>query len=194
MSASALLQAEDSALIVIDVQDNFTCKLEAAQSQSMLERIVWLIGVAHWLNIPLLTTVEDLPNAGGPSHVVAEALPPNTPIFNKMIFSLAHQPDILAEVERLQRRTLVLVGLETDVCVLQSALGLLELGCRVAVITDATGSPGTAHASGLARMQAAGVVMTDTKGIFYEWVRTVEASRRFEAECAHLPMPSGLVL
>lgn len=194
MPVPLLIQAEDSALIVIDVQDNFTGKLEAAQSQSLLERVVWLIGVAHWLNIPLLITVEDLPNAGGPSKAVAEALPPNTPIFNKMIFSLAHQPDILAAVENLQRRTLVLVGLETDVCVMQSALGLLELGYRVAVITDATGSPGTAHASGLARMQAAGVLMTDTKGIFYEWVRTVEASRRFEAECAHLPVPRGLVL
>lgn len=194
MSASALLQAEDSALIVIDVQDNFTCKLEAEQSQSMLERIVWLIGVAHWLDIPLLITVEDLPRVGGPAHAVAQALPPNTPIFNKMVFSLAHQPNILAEVERLQRRTLVLVGQETDVCVLQSALGLLELGYRVAVITDATGSPGAAHAFGLARMQAAGVVLADTKVIFYEWVRTVEASRRFEAECPHLPLPSGLVL
>lgn len=194
MSASALLQAEDSALIVIDVQDNFTCKLEAEQSQSMVERIVWLIGVARWLDIPLLITVEDLPRVGGSAHAVAQALPPHTPLFNKMVFSLAHQPDILAEVKRLQRGTLVLVGQETDVCVMQSALGLLELGYRVAVITDATGSPGAAHASGLARMQAAGVVLTDTKGIFYEWVRTVEASRRFEAECAHLPLPSGLVL
>jgi len=194
MPASALLQAEDSALVVIDVQDNFTCKLEAAQSQSLLERVAWLIGVARWLKIPLLVTVEDLPRAGGPSREVVQALPPNTPIFNKMIFGLAHQPDILAAVESLQRRTLVLVGLETDVCVMQSALGLLERGYRVAVITDATGSPGVAHASGLARMQAAGVLVTDAKGLFYEWVRTVEASRRFEAECAHLPVPVGLVL
>jgi nicotinamidase-related amidase len=194
VSASALLQAEDSALIVIDVQDNFTCKLEAEQSQRLLERVAWLIGVAQWLKIPVLVTVEDLPRAGGPSPEVVQALPPNTPIFNKMIFSLAHQPDILAAVERLQRRTLVLVGLETDVCVMQSALGLLERGYRVAVITDATGSPGAAHASGLARMPAAGVLMTDTKGLFYEWVRTVEASRCFEAECAHLGVPSGLVL
>lgn len=194
MSASALLQAEDSALIVIDVQDNFTCKLEAAQSQSLLERAAWLIGVAQWLKIPVLVTVEDLPRASGPSPEVVKAINASALVFNKMVFSLAHQPDILAAVERLQRRTLVLVGLETDVCVLQSALGLLELGYRVAVITDATGSPGTAHASGLARMQAAGVLMLETKGLYYEWVRTVEASRRFEAECAHLGVPVGLVL
>ena len=52
---------------------------------------------------------------------------------------------------RSGRKTAVLVGLETDVCVAHSALGLLGHGYQVAVVADATGSPGTAHGFGLER-------------------------------------------
>jgi hypothetical protein len=50
------------------------------------------------------------------------------------------------------------------------------------VISDATCSPGESHAAGLARLRDAGAVITDTKGLFYEWMRTVERSRRFDQE------------
>ena len=94
-----------------------------------------------------------------------------------MIFGLGEQPDILAEVAKTGRKTIVLVGLETDVCVTHSALSLMSRGYRVAIVTDATASPGDAHLAGLARMRDAGAILTNTKGLFYEWMRTVERSR-----------------
>jgi len=194
MRRCGLIDADDSVLLVVDVQDNFTCKLEPSQSRALLERVCWLIGVARWLHIPILVTVEDLGAVGGPSPQVSEVLPPGTPVLNKMVFGLADQPDILAHVAQTGRRTAVLVGLETDVCIMQSALGLLAHGFFPVVVSDATGSPGDAHAAGLARLRDAGVLVTHTKGLFYEWMRTVERSRRFEAECAALGVPPGLVL
>jgi nicotinamidase-related amidase len=189
-----LIEADDSIFIAVDVQNNFTRKLEAAQSHSLLERICWLVGVANWLRIPIIVTVEDMKLAGGPSPELQKALTPQVSIIDKMVFGLADQPDILTEIQRAGRKTTVLVGLETDVCVLQSALGLMSRGYRVAVVSDATCSPGESHAVGLARMRDAGVIITNTKGLFYEWMRTVERARRFEIECGTLKLPGGLVL
>ena len=86
---------------------------------------------------------------------------------------LADQLDILDAVVATGRRTAVLVGLEADVCVAQSAIGLLGRGYRVAVVADATASPAGGTATGLDRIRSAGGLVTATKGLFYEWTRTV---------------------
>lgn len=64
------------------------------------------------------------------------------------MFGLAGQPDILEAVQRTGRRTAILIGLETDVCITHSALGLLDRGHRVAVVEDAVARPRMASASG----------------------------------------------
>jgi nicotinamidase-related amidase len=96
-----------------------------------------------------------------------------------MIFGLAADPDILNAVQSTNRRTPILLGLETDVCVAQSAIGLLKKGYQVVVLEDAVGAPGKAHQYGLARMRGAGVLISNVKSLFYEWLRTVENSRNF---------------
>jgi nicotinamidase-related amidase len=97
-------------------------------------------------------------------------------------------------VQQTGRKTAVLIGLETDVCVLHSAIGLLEKGYRVAVIADATGSPVPGHEMGLDRMQRAGVVVVNMKGLFYEWLRTIDAIHRFHREHPEMREESGVVL
>ena len=101
-----------------------------------------------------------------------------------MVFGLAGQPSILDEVTRTGRNEFVLVGMETDVCVAHSAIGLMGLGFRVAVIDDATASPPPHHEYGIARVRGAGAVITSVKGIYYEWVRdlaTMHATPRSAA-------------
>jgi nicotinamidase-related amidase len=112
-----------------------------------------------------------------------------------MVFGLAADPGITADIEATGRKTAVLVGLETDVCVTHSALGLLERGYRVVVLADATGSPGTAHNFGLQRMRAAGVILSSVKSIFYEWIRTVPAAQALEEEAGgEIEPPMGIIL
>jgi nicotinamidase-related amidase len=113
---------------------------------------------------------------GGVSTAVGAKLSPDTPVYNKMVFGLVDNPEILQVVENTNRKTAILVGLETDVCIAHSAIGLLGLGYKVAVVADAVGSPGEAHQYGLARMEAAGVMLTNLKSLYYEWVRTVKRS------------------
>ena len=171
-----LIDYEDSVLIVIDVQDSFLAKLPVLENRFLVSRIGWLVQVAAALDIPLVVTAEDIPNMGGVSTGIEAKLPPDLQVYNKMIFGLVDNPEILGAVKAAGRKTAILVGLETDVCIAHSALGLLGLGYQVAVVADATGSPGDAHQYGLQRMQAAGVVITSIKSLYYEWVRTVKHS------------------
>jgi nicotinamidase-related amidase len=188
-----LLDPTDCILIAIDIQDAFLDKLPAAESKLLLNRACWLVSVAHWLNIPLIVTAEELPSQPLAAQLM-QALPANTPVYNKLSFGLAYQPDILDAVNQTPRSTAVLIGLETDVCVAQSALGLIDLGYQVAVVADATGSPDPGHQIGLNRMQAAGAIVVSTKSLFYEWMRTVDHISRFHAENPAMRNVAGITL
>jgi len=191
----ALLDVDDCLLIIIDVQPPFLDKLPREDSQLLRNRICWLIGVAGWLHVPLVVTAEDSAREGGVDPQVARALPVGVQVHNKIVFDLAADPAIMAAVAQSGRKTAVLVGLETDVCVAHSALGLLGHGYQVAVVADATGSPGTAHGFGLERAADAGALITSVKSLFYEWMRTVERARKFRTATARtLAIPDGVRL
>jgi len=192
MKSSSLLDVTDCLLIAIDVQPSFVRKENKAENNALLGRMCWVIKVANWLNVPLVVTAEDIPRTGNICEEVAQLLPQGIHIFNKMTFSLAAQNDILQAVEQTKRKSAVLIGYETDVCVTHSALDLIDIGYRVAVVADATGSPGGAHQTGLARIRNAGGIIVSAKSLYYEWVRTVETALAFEA--AGIPTPEGIIL
>ena len=192
MTNSSMLEVNDSLLIVIDVQSSFVIKENREDNNPLLQRMCWVIRVANWLNVPLVVTAEDIPHSGNISDEVAQILPPNTKIYNKMIFGLAAQADILEAVQMTQRKTAVIIGYETDVCVTHSALGLMDLGYKVVIVTDATGSPGDAHQIGLERIRGAGGIIVSAKSLYYEWIRTVEKSIAFEK--SGIPTPKGMIL
>ncbi len=194
MPIRSLIAAEASILIVIDVQPAFLRKLAPAEADPLRQRIGWLIEVAMWLAIPLIITAEDIPHEGSIDTQIVRCLPPTTPVYNKMSFDLTAEPAILAAVKSTQRNTAILVGLETDVCVAQSALGLLANDYQIAVVADATGAPGTAHSFGLERVRQAGGTIIGVKGLFYEWLRTVEQAHRFRKERPQLGAPAGIQL
>jgi len=189
----SLIDAEESVLIVIDVQNVFLDKLPIQESQRLLNLACWLIAVAQWKEIPLVVTAEEIHKQPLAPKLI-QSLPSGAPIFDKASFGLAHQPDILAAVEQTGRKTAVLIGLETDVCVAHSAIGLLAQGYRVAVVADATGTPAPGQETGLNRMQNAGATIVSTKSLFYEWMRTVEMVNRFHRECPNMRDLAGIVL
>ena len=192
MSNTSLLEVDDSILIVIDIQPSFIKKESRDGNDLLLQRMCWVIKVANWLNVPLIVTAEDISRNGSVSDEIAELLLPDTKIYNKMTFGLAAQPDILEVVQETGRRTAVLIGYETDVCITHSALGLIDLGYKVAVVADATGSPGPAHQIGLERIRSAGGIIVSAKSLYYEWVRTLEKALEFEA--LGIETPEGIIL
>ncbi|HWK28162.1 MAG TPA: isochorismatase family protein [Solirubrobacter sp.] len=154
--------------IVIDAQPGFMPDEDAERA---LERAAWLIAVARDLGVPVVVTEEEPEVNGATDERLAVA-----PAFVKPTFGLTGTPEILGAVIATHRRTAVLVGFETDVCVYQSAVGLLDRGFDVLVVEDATFSPGEMHARGLDRLREAGARLTHAKALAYEWVRTVDAA------------------
>ena len=128
-----LLERDASVLVVIDAQPRFLEGDAASPVDAIVARVAWLVGVAVALDVPIVVT-EEAPDRNGSTHPdIAARLPAGTPVHTKPTFGLADVPTILAGVEATGRDTAVLVGMETDVCVAQSALGLLDRGLRVAV-------------------------------------------------------------
>ena len=81
--------------------------------------------VARALDIPIIATAEDIANDGPLVDELLDELPPGTTVHDKMVFGLAGQPSIVDDVTRTGRDQFVLVGMETDVCIAHSAIGLL---------------------------------------------------------------------
>ena len=192
-----LFDRDNSCLVVIDVQQYFLDKLPPDQREPLVARIAWLMCVARALGIPIVATAEDIATDGPLAAPLIDELPDGSTVHAKMAFGLAGQQSIVDDVRRTGRGEFVLVGMETDVCVAHSAIGLLDLGYRVAVIDDATASPPPHHDYGIARVRAAGAVITSVKGIYYEWVRDLATMHSTRAKLdAGLPaiLPPGLTL
>ncbi len=187
------LDADDCVLAVIDTQDGFLRKLPKQEASELVDRIRWLCRLADWAGVPLVVTEEEPETNGETAPPVRDALASGVARHAKPVFDLSACPAILADVTRHGRETVVLCGLETDVCVAQSALGLLDAGKRVVVVEDAVGSPGVGHEQGLARMSHAGVELVGVKGLGYEWLGTVERATAFGAETGR-DAPAGIVL
>jgi nicotinamidase-related amidase len=170
-------------LVVVDAQPGFFRKdwfseQDTSAAQCALERAAWLVSVAAALDIPIVVTEEEPQRNGATEPLIAERLPTGTQVLRKATFGLADEADILAAVRGTKRRTAVVVGCETDVCVAQSAIGLLEQGLGCVVIDDATFSPGEMRARGLGRLASAGVALNHAKGVTYEWLGTVDEAHR----------------
>jgi nicotinamidase-related amidase len=190
----SLIDADDCVLIIIDVQDHFLAKLLPQRADQLVSRVGWLVEIAKILNVPMVATVEEGKRYGGLTPVIADKLSLTTKVLDKTVFGLAGQPNILDAIRKTGRMTAVLVGLETDVCVAQSAIGLVQNGFQVVVLADATDSPGYTHALGLERIRGAGAVVMGLKDLYYEWIRTVTMCNMMDKHLKRIGHPKGIPL
>jgi nicotinamidase-related amidase len=191
----SLINVDDCVLIIVDVQDHFLVKLPPKRAKKLVNRVGWLIETAKALNVPMTVTAEDSKRYGGLTPVLVEKLPPGTKILEKTVYNLADQASILDVVRKTGRTTAVLVGLETDVCVAQSAIGLMQNGFQVVVLADVTDSPGDGHVFGLERMHGAGALVMSLKGLYYEWIRNVAVCNMMDNKLLKsIGCPNGVIL
>ena len=193
-----LISREDSVLLVGDlppaVWGEPLVAIEAASAVTAARRAAWLAAAATALGIPAVVTEEDREHNGPTDAAVLAALAPDAPVFAKPVFGLADCEDIMRAVRGTGRRTAVLTGFETDVCVTHSAVGLAEAGYRVVVTADAVYSPSGGHAAGLARLRDLRFELLSCKSVYYDWVRTLAAARAFQREHPGLARPPGFSL
>lgn len=158
----------DACWMLIDVQTRLCCVMPTDAMRTVISNIERLIQGAHALNIPLWVT-EQYPEKLGETLLSLQAwLPANTPRIAKLAFSAWHAPAFQA-TQHPQRSQLVLFGLETHICVLQTALDALADGKQVFVVEDAVISRTEANRNNaIERMRDAGCVITNTESMLFE--------------------------
>lgn len=191
-----LVDVDDSVLVVIDIQDSFLNKYDQAKCQNLVGKVAWLLQAARYLGVPVVAMAEDIDNAGPLNQTIQDALPKGTKIHSKDFFGLAGNPDILKDVDATGRKTAICVGMETDVCVAQTAIGLIGEGYQVVALRDAVATSEWDEEIGLSRMRDAGVAISSVKALYYEWVRSVSGCRKMDNAAPELDAmaPTNLVL
>jgi nicotinamidase-related amidase len=165
------LEAQKCALVVVDIQEKLLRHI--FEKERLLRSAQLLARVAKMLELPALITTQ---NARGLGSIVPElaALLPNHNVLDKTTFdSFAHEP-FSAAVKALpgKRNTLLVCGMETHSCVLQTVLTALDKGYIVHVPVDAAGSRTELNWKvGLDRMRSAGAVLSSAETIIFELVR-----------------------
>jgi nicotinamidase-related amidase len=93
---------------------------------------------------------------------------------------LTREKKIREYLGRLNKNQVIVAGCETDVCVLQSCLGLINLGYEVYVVEELLFSSSRSVDSAIARMKAEGAIFLTYKSLYYELVEAVEDGRHTE--------------
>jgi nicotinamidase-related amidase len=159
------MNRSDTGLLVIDLQ----VKLLGAipQGESIVRRAAQLIEGAKILGIPVLAT-EQYPKGLGPTH--PELLSKLDPPLEKLHFSSAALDGVVSFFKGRNIKKILLAGVETHVCVLQTALDLAAMGFGVYGAVDAMGSRfAQDHDWSLKRMEKAGVILTTVEAALFEW-------------------------
>lgn len=155
---------ERAALLVVDVQERLLAAMPSDAAASTLNNARILVEAAREFQLPVLLS-EQYPQGLGPTmSEICAGLPADTQPFEKLAFSCCAAPGFSALLDRIGDRDIILCGVETHVCVLQTALDLLAQGRRVYIAADATCSRARLNwKTGLQIMRQAGAVVGTTE-------------------------------
>ena len=165
------LEAEQCALVVVDIQEKLLPPI--FNKESLVRNSQLLIRLAKILSMPVLVTTQYVKGLG-PTVSEIGSLLSDVPATDKMEFSCFGSDQFRSRLKGLpgNRNTVLLCGMESHICVMQTALGALNDGYLVHVASDAVGSRAEWNWKiGLERMKAAGAVISSTEMMVYELLR-----------------------
>ncbi len=163
-----LLQRQHSALLLVDLQEKLTPLIE--EHETVVNHCQWLLNVANDLDVPVLVSEQYPKGLGATVAACQEAYAPAQQM-EKLHFSCTSDTRCLERIQTVDRQQWVLIGIEAHVCVLQTALGLVQAGKDVFVVADAVGSRYPQDKQlGLARMRHLGIQIISREMALFEWL------------------------
>jgi nicotinamidase-related amidase len=164
-----LMKAHDACLMIIDVQQRLLTVMNSPRA--VVGGCSLMMKAAEVMKIPMLVT-EQYPEGLGATVSSLAKLAPEQAFFAKVDFSAVANTAIKGKIDVLKPKQIVIAGLEAHVCVLQTTIGLLDLGYECFVVGDATSSRTAAnHAAGLARLREAGAEIVTSEMVVFEWLQ-----------------------
>ena len=170
-----LLHRASSRLLIVDVQEKLVATLPEANRERLIAGCQFLAEGAKLLGIPTSIT-EQYPQGLGPTAAALQEFDANRPA--KKRFSCLECLNWPSAAEAIDDRfQIVVAGMETHVCVLQTVLDLLSSGYQVYVVVDAIASRREIDQQiALQRLAASGAILTTAEGVLFEWAETAEAA------------------
>jgi len=168
MPPSPLLRPQDTLLVVIDMQEALLRVMH--NPNALLANVLLLMRSASILGVPLIATTQNAARLGGLAPAVADALGPDTPaLIDKLTFSCTGSGAFMAALAQSGRQQIVLCGLETHICVAQTALELVRLGCQAHIAADAVSARTLEkHKLGMERVRDGGVLPCAAEAAVFE--------------------------
>jgi nicotinamidase-related amidase len=170
-----MIDRNSALLVIIDIQERLMRVIH--KKDQLVETVVKLIKGAHALDVPILW-LEQYPEGLGATVPDIARMLDHEQLIRKTSFSAGRNKEFLDKLTMLNRRNLILCGIETHVCVYQTAADLIARDYHVEVVTDAVSSR-TPHniQTGLARMKSLGASLTSLEMILFEMLEDAQGDR-----------------
>lgn len=170
-SNMSIADSQHSVLMVIDIQERLSTAMPKGVRDRVIEQVGVLLTAADCLSVPVVATEQYPRGLGHIEPLLKEKLPTATAVIEKTNFSSAKVEAVSDALKTIGRKQIFLAGMETHICVLQTALDLLKEGYEVFVIEDAVSSRAKSNQfNALQRMRLAGAVITNVESLLFEWL------------------------
>lgn len=178
MPHTNMLETDLAALVVVDVQEKMLAAVTSAPPDAIVENIVRLVGAAGILEIPVLFT-EQYPKGLGPTvEAVRAAIRDDHAPIVKSTCSCWRWEEFREKLQATEKEHIILVGLETHVCIQQTVLDLIRVDYVPFVPADAVGSRRSVDTErAFLRMQHAGAEVSTTEAVIFELVERCDHPR-----------------
>jgi nicotinamidase-related amidase len=172
------INKEDAVLLIVDIQEKLAAVMK--ERDKVVKNNLHLVELAKMLDIPVMVTEQYPKGLGTTVPELREALPRHG-VVEKMTFDGCGQPAFLQALKEHNKSSVILTGMETHICVLQTCIGLLKGGFNVHVAQDAICSRTKENwKAGIEFMRDAGAVMTSTETVLFQLLQ-VAGTKEFKA-------------
>jgi len=170
-----MITPKEALLLIIDVQGRLAQGV--FHSADLEKNISKLVRSCSVLDVPVLVTEQYPKGLGHTLDSLRELLGGNVPV-EKLSFSCCGNGDFMKQLRSFNRNDILVVGIETHVCVYQTAVDLVEFGYNVHLVTDAVSSRTEENKMlGIRCIEKAGAALTSTEMVVFELLRVAEGER-----------------
>jgi nicotinamidase-related amidase len=194
MTKAQAVDRQNCCGILIDVQDFFLAQVGKRRQAELKVNTANFVRLLNYFKLPLVVTMEKpVERKGLVPKKISNIFEDGAARFEKEFFDLTKEDEIRDYLVGLNRKQVLIAGCETDVCVLQSCLGLIRLGFDVFLVEELLFSSAPRVEAAVARMQQEGAILLSYKTLYYELSQAVEGGRhRSEMELQFGPLPDNL--
>jgi nicotinamidase-related amidase len=177
MKAVKRIVADQCCGVIVDLQGFFLAQVDKRLRSRIKTNTSHFVRLLNYFRIPIVVTLErPVEHKGTLPNEIGRQMGERAKTFEKDFFDLCKEKKIKGHLAGLKRQQAIVAGCETDVCVLQSCLGLLNLGYEVYVMEELIFSSSRNVDAAIARMKAEGAVFTTYKALFYELIEAVDGN------------------